>query len=243
MATATPEIRVIYGAGRRSPLRLVTQGITDIWSRRRLSRYLVRADLTKKGADTLLGNVWWFLDPLLQMLVYVVLLTIVAGGGLMPDFPLFVFAAILPWKWFSSAVNDAILSVVSRERIIKQVAFPKIILPVAATVGGIVNFAFGLVPLLALMLLLYRERIAWTLLLIPLIAAVQLVFTLGVALLLGAVNVFYRDVANVARHILRLWFYLSPGLYPIERIHELADRQPLIGLAFALNPFTHLFEA
>ena len=69
------------------------------------------------------------------------------------DYPLFVFAAILPWKWFSSAVNDGITSVTSRERIIKQVKFPKIVLPVAATTSGIVSFAFGLIPLVGLMLL------------------------------------------------------------------------------------------
>ena len=244
MATATPETRVLYGAGRQSPVRLVAQGLTDIWSRRRLARYLVQADLTKKGADTLLGNIWWVMDPLLQMLVYVALITFVARGALqIEDFPLFVFAAILPWKWFSAAVNDAILSVVSRERIIKQVAFPKIILPVAATVGGVANFAFGIIPLLGLMLLFYRERIAWTLLLIPLIAVVQFAFTLGVAIVLGALNVFYRDVANVARHILRLWFYLSPALYSLEAISGILDQQPLVRIVFALNPFTYLFEA
>lgn len=244
MATAASEVRVVYGAGRQSPLRLVAQGLTDIWSRRRLARYLVQADLTKKGADTLLGNIWWVMDPLLQMLVYVALITFVAGGALeIEDYPLFVFAAILPWKWFSSAVNDAILSVVSRERIIKQVAFPKIILPVAATVGGVANFAFGLIPLVGLMLLFYRDRIAWTLLLIPLIAVVQFAFTLGVAIVLGALNVFYRDVANVARHILRLWFYLSPALYSLEAISGILERQPLVRIVFALNPFTYMFEA
>ena len=98
------------------------------------------------------------------------------------DYPLFVFAAILPWKWFSSAVNDGIVSVTSRERIIKQVKFPKIVLPVAATVGGIVNFAFGLIPLFALMLLFYSDRISPYLVLIPVVAAVQFVFSLATAI-------------------------------------------------------------
>jgi ABC-type polysaccharide/polyol phosphate export permease len=186
------------------------------------------------------------MDPLLQMLVYVALITFVARGALaIDDFPLFVFAAILPWKWFSSAVNDAILSVVSRERIIKQVAFPKIILPVAASVGGVANFAFGIIPLLGLMLLFYRERIAWTLLIIPLIAVVQFAFTLGVAIVLGALNVFYRDVANVARHILRLWFYLSPALYSMATLDASTTFQqiPLLRTIAHANPFAVLFES
>jgi homopolymeric O-antigen transport system permease protein len=243
--TTTPDVPgASYGGERPNAFRLVVAGLTDIWSRRRLARYLVEAEMTKHGADTVLGNVWWILDPLLQMGVYVVFVSLLVGGrGSIADYPLFVFAAILPWKWFSSAVNDAILSVVSRERIVKQVHFPKIILPVAATTSGIVNFAFGLIPLMFLILLFYRERLAWTLLLIPLVAFVQFMFTLGLAILASAINVFYRDVGNVARHILRLWFYLSPALYSVAQVNALAASHPEVGLVFGLNPFTVLFEA
>ncbi|HET9436065.1 MAG TPA: ABC transporter permease [Candidatus Limnocylindrales bacterium] len=243
--TTTVDVPVAsYGGERPNALRLVVAGFTDIWSRRRLARYLVQAEMTKHGADTVLGNVWWILDPLLQMGVYVIFVTLLVGGrGTIEDYPLFVFAAILPWKWFSSAVNDAIQSVVARERIIKQVHFPKIILPVSATLSGIVNFAFGLIPLVLLMLLFYRERLAWTLLLIPLVAVVQFAFTLGLAVLVSAINVFYRDVGNVARHVLRLWFYLSPALYSVAQVNALAADHPIVGIVFGLNPFTVLFEA
>ncbi len=233
-----------YGGGRPNAFRLVVSGLTDIWSRRRLTRYLVQADLSKHGADTILGNIWWILDPLLQMGVYVVFVTLLVGGrGSIEDYPLFVFAAILPWKWFSSAINDSILSVVARERIIKQVHFPKIVLPVAAAVSGIVNFAFGLIPLVVMILLFYRDRLAWTLILIPLVAIVQFAFTLGLAILASAINVFYRDVGNVARHVLRLWFYLSPALYSVEQVNRVSASHPEVGVVFGLNPFTILFEA
>jgi ABC-type polysaccharide/polyol phosphate export permease len=243
--TTTLDVPVAsYGGERPSAIRLVVDGLTDIWSRRRLARYLVQAEMTKHGADTVLGNVWWILDPLLQMGVYVVFVTLLVGGrGTIDDYPLFVFAAILPWKWFSSAVNDAILSVVARERIIKQVHFPKIVLPVASTLSGIVNFAFGIIPLALLILLFYRDRLSWTLVLIPAVAAVQFVFTLGLAILVSAINVFYRDVGNVSRHVLRLWFYLSPALYSVEQVNNLAKNHPEVGLVFGLNPFTVLFES
>ncbi|MEO8469606.1 MAG: ABC transporter permease [Chloroflexota bacterium] len=233
-----------YGGGRPNALRLIVSGLTDIWSRRRLTRYLVQADLSKHGADTILGNIWWILDPLLQMGVYVVFVTLLVGGrGGIEDYPLFVFAAILPWKWFSSAINDSILSVVARERIIKQVHFPKIVLPVAASVSGIVNFAFGLIPLVAMILLFYRDRLAWTLILIPLVAVVQFAFTLGLAVLASAINVFFRDVGNVARHVLRLWFYLSPALYSAEQVSKVSANHPEVAVVFGLNPFSVLFGA
>ncbi len=221
---------------------LVLEGIRDLWSRRRLARYLVRADLVKKGSDTVLGNVWWILDPLLQMAVYVVLVTIIFRAST-PDYPLFVFAAILPWKWFTSSINDAITSVTAREKIIKQVQFPKIVLPFAATLGGIVNFAFGLIPLAGLLILFYSHRISPYLLFIPLIAAVQFVFTLGVTIALAAANVFFRDLGNVARHLLRLWFYLSPALYAADRYDELLAKSRILGTILRLNPWVPLFES
>ena len=239
MATTAeaPPYRVARKPGK---IELVADGFRETWSHRRLTRYLVRADLKKSGADTLLGNLWWILDPLLQMVVYVVLVTVIFKVN-KEAYPLFVFSAILPWKWFSSAVNDGIMSVTTRERIIKQVKFPKIVLPVAATVGGIANFAFGLIPLMGLMLLFYREKITWYLVLIPAIAAVQFVFSLACAILVSGVNVFFRDIGNVARHALRLWFYLSPALYAY---HDVAGRLGgLVGKLMLLNPWTPLFES
>src|SRR5438034_4217791 len=208
--TAPP--RVTYRPTRPNPIELILAGFADVWSRRRLTHYLVQADLAKQGANTLLGNIWWVLDPLLQMLVYVVFISVILRAGT-PDYPLFVFCAILPWKWFASTVNGATGSVVARERIIKQVKFPKIVLPVSTSLGGIVHFAFGLIPLFALLLLLYLDRLTAMVLLIPVVAAVQFAFTIGVAIMLSAVNVFYRDISNLTGHVLRLWFYLSPALY------------------------------
>lgn len=229
-------------ADRPGPLDLIRNGIAEIASRRRLISYLVRADLRKKGSDTLLGNVWWVIDPLLQMLVYVVLVAVIFVRGT-DDYPLFIFAAILPWKWFTSVVNDGVSSVVSTERLIKQINFPKLVLPVAAVMAGIVNFAFGLIPLAGLLAIFYADRASAWVLAIPLIAFVQLLFSLPVAITLSAINVFYRDVGNLARHLLRVWFYLSPGLYGVEVIRQIEDKAPIAATAFALNPFTILFTA
>jgi ABC-type polysaccharide/polyol phosphate export permease len=204
----------------------------------------VQADLRKKGSDTLLGNIWWVLDPLLQMAVYVVLVSVIFARS-QPDYPLFIFAAILPWKWFTSSVGDSITSIVSQGNLIRQLQFPKIVLPLAATFAGIVNFSFGLIPLLALLVLLYPDRLSATLLLIPLIAFVQLVFTLSLALALAAFNVFLRDVGNIARHVLRLWFYLSPGLYGIEQLGQsnVLESHPWALELLKANPFAILFTA
>lgn len=229
-------------ADRPGPVGLILEAAAELWSRRQLVRYLVQADLKKKGADSLLGNLWWVIDPLLQMLVYVVLVSVIFQRRT-EAYPLFIFSAILPWKWFTSAVQDSIVSVSSQDRLIKQVHFPKIVLPTAAFGSGIVNFGFGLVPLLGLMVVFYPHKLSPMLVFIPVIAVVQLVFTAGVGFIVAAVNVFFRDIGNLSRHLLRLWFYLSPGLYGVATMADLAGSHPELYQIMQLNPFFTLFTA
>ncbi|HEV8401426.1 MAG TPA: hypothetical protein VGQ31_00175 [Candidatus Limnocylindrales bacterium] len=243
--SASSEVPAAFrnAAGNPGPIALVRDGIADILSRRRLVRYLVQADAHKRGADTLLGNIWWVLDPLLQMVVYVVFVSIIVPRT-QPDYPLFVFSAILPWKWFSASVTDATVSIVSQDQLIKQIQFPKIVLPVAATTAGIVSFAFGTVAL-GLLMLFFSDRITPWLLFIPVIAVVQYVFTLACAFLVAAGNVFFRDLGNVVGHLLRLWWFLSPGLYSLASLDDIRFfREHHILTTFAnANPFAILFEA
>ena len=232
---------------RPGALALVRLGITETLSRRRLIAYLVRADLKKKGADTLLGNIWWVIDPLLQMAIYWLLIGVILQRDQYEDYPLFIFAAILPWKWLDSTVKDGVRAVTSQERLIKQIYFPKLVLPLAASVSGVANFAFGLIPLFALMFLLYPHRVSAWLLLIPVIGLVQLLFSTGLAILVSGVNVFYRDVGNLSRHLMRFWFYLSPTLYGMDMVAQIVDTHPTIGPLvsawFKLNPMTYILTA
>jgi lipopolysaccharide transport system permease protein/teichoic acid transport system permease protein len=241
-ATSEAPAAFRHSAARPGPLALIREGIDEILSRRRLVRYLVQADLRKKGADTLLGNIWWVLDPLLQMVVYVIFVAIILQAST-PDYP-------------CSSVGDPALevvhrehqrrttSVVSQERLIKQIQFPKIVLPVAATTAGVVGFAFGLIAL-AVIMLFFSDRISINLVFIPVIAVVQYVFTLGMALAVASINVFFRDLGNVLRHMLRLWFYLSPALYSLSRVENtnFMQNNPVLLFLAKANPFAILFES
>jgi ABC-type polysaccharide/polyol phosphate export permease len=227
-----------------SPLALLRQGISDIFSRRRLVRYLVQADMKKRGSDTVLGNVWWILDPLLQMTVYWIFVSVIASRPA-PDYPLFIFAALLPWKWYASVVNDATNAVVNKDKLIRQIAFPKLVLPVSAASAGVVGFVWGLIPL-GLLMLFYLDRVEPLMLVwLPLIAVVQYAFTLASAVLVSAANVFFRDLGNAIGHGLRLWWFLSPGLYSLRAVHDTAVVQdyPIIGTLAGFNPFAVLFES
>jgi ABC-type polysaccharide/polyol phosphate export permease len=240
--TASSEVPSSFRSSsvRPGPLALIRIGVSETLARRRLIAYLIRADLKKTGADTLLGNLWWVLDPLLQMLIYYVLVGVILGRGGKPDFPLFIFTAILPWKWFTETIQGATGSVMTAERLIKQIYFPKLVLPLASAASGWVSFAFGLIPLIGLMLIAYPHRITPWLLLIPMVAVVQAVFSLAIGIAVAALNVFYRDIGNIMRHVLRFWFYLSPTLYSVEDIHNIAGGNPIIKRWFELNPFTYI---
>ena len=243
MSEGEAAVSIRHSSGGNSTVQLLREGIVDILSRRRLVRYLVQAEMKKRGSDTVLGNIWWILDPLLQMVVYVVFISII-GRRPAPDYPLFIFAAILPWKWFSAVISDATTAVVRHERLIRQIAFPKLVLPVATTTAGVVGFAWGLIPLL-LLLLLHADRLSVMLVWIPVIAAVQYVFTLAAAVLVSAANVFFRDLGTAIGHFLRLWWFLSPGLYALSWLHDVkvVQENPWIAFLAGLNPFAVLFEA
>ena len=242
-ATSEAPAAFRHAAARPGPFALLSEALEDIRSRRRLVRYLVQADIRKKGADTFLGNLWWVMDPLLQMGVYVVFVSLILSVKT-PDYPLFILSAILPWKWFTSTVTDASQSVVSQGSLIRQIQFPKLVLPVATTIAAVVGFVFGLVPLAAIMLL-YPHRLSAFVLFIPVIAVVQYVFSLGLAFLVGAVNVFFRDLGNVLRHALRLWFYLSPGLYSLSALDasDTFQANPALRILAHANPVAVLFES
>jgi ABC-type polysaccharide/polyol phosphate export permease len=244
MSSGDAAATIRQSPGGPSSLALLRQGVTEILSRRRLIRYLVNADMKKRGSDTILGNLWWILDPLLQLVVYVILVAVISRGRGTPDFPLFIFVAIIPWKWFSSVVTDATSTVMRAERLIRQIAFPKLVLPVASATAGVVGFVWGLAPL-GLLLLLNPQRISLMLVWVPVIAAVQFVFTLAFAILVAAGNVFFRDLGNALAHALRLWWFLSPGLYSIETLQAEKNVRdhPIIAQLFELNPFAVLFES
>lgn len=234
-------------AMRPGALGLMREALDEVLRRRRLIRHLISADIRRKGSDTLLGNLWWVLDPLLQMSVYLILLSVILQRST-PDFPLFLFAAILPWKWFASSISDAVSSVVRQERLIKQVQFPKIVLPVSAVAAEILNLTFGFLIMLGMVVLFFPAHLTVNVAWVPVIALVQFVFTVGLALLVASINVFYRDVGILSGHLIRLWFFLSPTLWSFDSSAGRFDAiERALGPAgvniLRMNPFAVLLSA
>jgi lipopolysaccharide transport system permease protein/teichoic acid transport system permease protein len=194
----------------------VTTAAREVMSRRRLIRYLVMADIRKKGTDTLLGNLWWIMDPIIAMAIYVFVMGVIFQRNV-PDFPVYILAAVIPFKWFTQGVADATGAVVQNEKLIKQIQFPKIVLVISGSSAEVVNFLFGAFLLVVLSgIWAGGAHLSIEVLWIPVIAAVQYTFMLGIGLIVAATTVFYRDVGIVVNHLLRMLFFVSPILWSFD---------------------------
>ena len=202
---------------------------------RPLIQSLVARDLVARYRGSFLGFFWSFINPLLQLLTYGLVFTVILPGRHSPTiepYLLFFFCGILPWTWFSSSIAECSGVLLAGGNLIKKVLFPAEVLPVVALFANLAHFLLGLPALL--LCLLWYGRIAPSLLLLPLPMFVQFVFTLGLALFISALTVHFRDVQSILGHLLHLWFFATPVLY------YYGDIGGRVRQLLRFNPMTHV---
>lgn len=200
---------------------------------RGLLRYLVHASLRTENIGTVFGFLWWLLDPLLLMLVYVVLVSTIFHRSTQ-NFPIFLMCAMLPWEAFTEAISSGMLTTIGKHKAMSQIAFPRAILPLAATGTAAVHLVVVLPFLLAGAAAYGYIPSLYFLYVIP-IGLIELMLALGFAYFFAGLNVVFRDVQHFINPILRMWFFMSPGLYPITQIPEHWRHY------FLLNPIAEIF--
>jgi ABC-type polysaccharide/polyol phosphate export permease len=214
--------------------------LKQLFRYRALISSLVARDLKARYRGSVLGFFWSFINPLLLLLIYTVVFTVVLPGAHSPQlepYALFIFCGILPWTWFSSTLLESSNVLVAGGNLIKKVLFPAEVLPIVTVLAGLAHFCLGL-PILVGFLIYYRVSIIPAdLLWFPVIVAIQLVLTVGLALLVSALTVHFRDVRDLLANLLTLWFFATPIIYPITQAPERVRR------FLYLNPFTHLAVA
>lgn len=214
----------------------VQVGWHELWAARELLYFLAWRDLKTRYAQTLIGAGWALMQPLLNTLIFTLVFSYLAkvpSDGL--PYPLFAFAAILPWSLFSKSLERSTLSVVTEGGLIKKVYFPRLIIPIAATFINLVDFAVGLLILIGMMAW-YQLLPQWTVLFLPLFVVVALLTALSVSLWLSALNVKYRDVASMVPLMTQLWMFASPVLYPASLVPE------SLRWYYGLNPMAGVIE-
>ncbi|OGQ84398.1 MAG: hypothetical protein A2289_15980 [Deltaproteobacteria bacterium RIFOXYA12_FULL_58_15] len=215
--------------------------VSTLWQRRHLLSVLVSSQIKRQNRGSLLGYLWWFLDPLLMTAVYyaIVVVLFTRGKGNQP-FVLFLVIGLFSFKAFSDSLGQAVGAMQARAAIIKAISFPKAVLPLGGVLANTTYFGFGLLVVICIALLYAPQYGTWpspAYLMLPVVIAVQIAFTVGAALIVSVLGVWYTDVRNIIRHLLRLWFYLSPGLYSVSMIPERFRD------LYMLNPFAGLFES
>ena len=213
---------------------------------RELVRNLVVRDLKTRYKNSVLGFFWSLVNPLLMMAVFSIVFTYMMPNRSIPHFPIFALCAILPWNFFSASIMGSISSIVGNAHLIKKVYFPREVLPLSTVLSNLVNFLLALIVLISALYAVGIGLTPWALLL-PVVIFVQLVFTLGLALILATVNVFYRDVAMIMDVLLLAWFFLTPVMYPIDILPQqavvLGINVSVQRLTYILNPMASLIAS
>jgi lipopolysaccharide transport system permease protein len=210
--------------------------LAEMWRYRELLYFFAWREVKVRYRQAALGAAWALLQPLLGTVVFTLFFGRLAGVGSdgIP-YPVFVYCALVPWTYFAGVLTQAGTSLVGNANLITKVYFPRVLLPASSAVAGLLDFAIGM-SFLAVFMGYYRLPPTWSLLLLPLFVAAMVMVTLGLGLLLGALNVRYRDVKYVIPFLLQLWLFCTPIIYPASIVP--ARLRPLM----ALNPCLGIVE-
>lgn len=211
--------------------------LAAVWERRELLYYFVARDLKVRYAQTLLGAFWAFFQPIAMMLVFTLAfrkLGRVETAGI--PYPVYAFAGLTFWTFFSRAVLSGSDSVASNAAILTKTALPRVLLPVAAVVASLFDFAITLMLLTGLNVL-YGYSPSWRLALVPVCMLVGMGLAFGMSLVLSAVNVRYRDIRNVLPMLVQFLLFASPVVYSLSTLGPTWTR------LLSLNPVVGIVEA
>lgn len=188
--------------------------ISELWQYRYLLHNLVLRDLKARYKNSVFGVLWSLLTPLAMMLVFTLLFSVM-GNDSTRQYPVFVLVGLIPWTFFSGSLMAGTTSVTGNSSLVKKVYFPRDLLPLSSLLSNLVNFG---ISFLVLVVFLYLFGIGLTVhaLWVPAILVTQLIFTLGLVLLLGSLTVFYRDVLMILDVVILAWFFLTPVFYSLE---------------------------
>ncbi len=210
--------------------------LRDLWQYRDLLYILTLRDIKVRYKQTVLGILWAIIQPLFMMIIFTLFfgkLAKIPSDGI--PYPLFAYAGLLPWTFFSNALNSSGNSLVGNSSLITKVYFPRMIIPIAAVGSGLLDFviSFGL---LVLLMLYYGVGFSPNILMLPILTLLTALLTIGIGMWMSALNVKYRDVRYALPFLIQLWMFATPIIYPSSLIPEKWR------WLFRINPLTGLIE-
>jgi len=196
---------------------------------------MTERELKARYRGSILGFLWTFLNPLLLMGVYALVFSVYMRMQ-MENYVVFLFAGLLPWLWFSSSLNQGVTSIMSGSSLVTKVMFPPQVLPTVSVLSNLVNFLLT-IPLMLIFNAIYHVPLGVSIIVLPVVVLIQLLFTQGLVLFLSSLDVHFRDLQHLVANILVFWFFVTPIIYPVsiipERLRPLAMINPMAILSQA----------
>jgi lipopolysaccharide transport system permease protein len=212
----------------------VSLRLRELWEYRELLYFLTWRDIKVRYKQTVLGAAWAILQPFLTMVVFSVFfgrLAKISTGDI--PYPIFSYAGLVPWTFFAYGLAQSSNSLVGNAQLIKKVFFPRLVVPIASVLSGLVDFALAFVVLLGMMVVYNispTANIVW----LPLLLLLSFITALGVGLWLSALNVEYRDIRYIVPFLTQFWMIISPVVYPSSLLDEpwrtLYGLNPMVGV-------------
>jgi lipopolysaccharide transport system permease protein len=215
----------------------VALDLRQIWQYRELLYFLTWRDVKVRYRQTLLGAAWAIIQPLFIMLIFTLFfgkLAKVPSDGI--PYPLFAYAGLMPWMFFSGAIANSANSLVGNAHLVSKVYFPRMIIPGASVLAGCIDFAMAFVILLALMVW-YQVPTGAGVVILPVLFVLVAILSLGVGMWLAALNVKYRDIRHAIPFLIQVWMFVTPIIYPASIL------PPQYRVFYAINPMAGIIEA
>ncbi|MBN2084296.1 MAG: ABC transporter permease [Anaerolineales bacterium] len=216
----------------------VSLRLREVWAYRELLYFLTWRDIKVRYKQTILGAAWAILQPFLTMVVFSLFFGELAGiepGGEIP-YPVFSYAGLVPWTFFVYGLSQSSNSLVGNAQLIKKVFFPRLVVPIASVLSGLIDFGLAFMVLIGMMLV-YGISPSMNVLWLPLFLLLAFITALGVGLWLSALNVEYRDIRYMVPFLTQFWMFISPVVYPSSLIEN-----ELLRILYGLNPMVGVLD-
>jgi lipopolysaccharide transport system permease protein len=236
---ATVEVKTHKPVIRIEPSkRWVNLRLGELWEFRELLFFFVWRDVKVRYKQTILGAAWAVIQPFFTMVVFTLFFGKLAHlqNDVSVPYPIFSYAGLLAWQFFANGLSQSASSLLSQRSTITKVYFPRITVPLAAVLGGLIDFAVAFLVLIAMMLYYGIAFTPTALLIVPLLG-IAAITAFGVGMFLAALNVKYRDVVYITGFLVQIWLFATPVIYPSKLIH-----QPLLRTLLGLNPMAGVVE-
>jgi ABC-type polysaccharide/polyol phosphate export systems, permease component len=209
--------------------------LKELYAYRQMLFSLVKKGLRTRYKGSVLGFLWTFLNPLLQLVVYSIVFSFITRANI-DKYYMFLFVALVPWMFFAACLQDSATSIIANKDLVKKIYFPRTIIPLAAVCTAFMNMLFTMIVVL-ITLIFSGIGISKEILTLPILFVIEFLFALGISLIIAGLTVYFRDLEHILGIVIQMWFYFTPILYSEDMIPK-----QILNI-FKLNPMTNIILA